>query len=443
MRLAIFRSRRRGTKRFGLQASERMSDNQQTIRNKLEATDNAAAGTGGLARQVFHRQLSAISHGGLIVKDAHGRMECGGTNGPQGHVTVSDNSAYWDILLGGPLGASEAYIEGKWTTPDLTSVVRVFSGNPQLMQAMDGGLTRFLRPFLRTAHWLRRNSRDGSRRNIGAHYDLGNEFFDLFLDPTMMYSAGVFATPATSLEEASIAKLDLICTKLALNQNDHLLEIGTGWGGMAMHAAGNYGCRVTTTTISENQYKMSRERIAAAKLSDRVTVVKRDYRDLEGQYDKLVSVEMIEAVGHEFMDSYIRTCSERLKPGGRALIQAIVMADRNYQWHIKTVDFIKKYIFPGGCLPSIGSIMQSVANTSDLQLIDLQDIGVDYAHTLRAWRRAFMSKINQVRDLGYSEQFIRTWQYYFSYCEGAFLERAISDVQLVFDKPQSRLPATR
>ncbi len=421
-----------------------MSDNDQTIRSNLDATvDQAATGPSGLARKVFHRQLSAISHGKLIVKDAHGQMVCGSINGPQAQVTVSDTSAYLDILLGGPLGASEAFIDGKWTTPDLTSVVRVFSGNPELMQAMDGGLTRILRPFLRTAHWLRRNNRDGSRRNIGAHYDLGNDFFDLFLDPTMMYSAGVFATPDVSLEEASIAKLDLICNKLALNKNDHLLEIGTGWGGMAMHAAGNYGCKVTTTTISENQYKMSRERVVAAKLADRVTVVKQDYRDLEGQYDKLVSVEMIEAVGHEFMDSYFRTCSERLKPGGRALIQAIVMTDRNYQWHIKTVDFIKKYIFPGGCLPSIGSIMQSVARSSDLQLVNLHDIGIDYAHTLRAWREAFTSKIDQVRSLGYSEEFIRTWQYYFSYCEGAFLERAISDLQLVFDKPKSRLPAPR
>jgi cyclopropane-fatty-acyl-phospholipid synthase len=393
------------------------------------------------ARRAFLKQLGEITRGQILIIDGEGRTLCGRDDRLQAQVTVHDESAYLDIALGGPLGASEAFMEGKWSTPDLTPVVQVFAGNRQMMVAVDGGMTRLLRPLLRFGHWLRRNTRSGSRKNIHAHYDLGNEFFELFLDPTMMYSAAVYDSPDTPLEQASIAKLDLICRKLQLSEQDHLLEIGSGWGGMAMHAAEHYGCRVTTTTISDNQHAMATARIAEAGLADRVTVLKDDYRDLEGQFDKLVSIEMIEAVGAQFMDTFYRTCSDRLKPGGRALIQAITIADRNYQHHLKTVDFIKKYIFPGGALPSVGSMMDSVARATDLQLVHLQDIGIDYAHTLKAWRESFFDRIDDVRKLGYPEEFIRMWHYYLCYCEGGFLERAISDVQLVFDKPDARLAA--
>ena len=421
-----------------------MSDN-DTISTGAEERGSMRGETSSsltrFARQAFLKQLATITRGQITVIDADGRKQCGHDDALQAQVTVNDQSTYLDIALGGPLGASEAFMEGKWTTPNLTDVVRIFAGNRHMSQDVDGGMTNFLRPLLRLGHWLRRNSRSGSRRNIHAHYDLGNEFFELFLDRSMMYSAAVFESENTTLEQASIAKLDLICRKLELSEQDHLLEIGTGWGGMAMHAAQHYGCKVTTTTISENQHAMATARIAKAGLADRITVLKQDYRDLQGQFDKLVSVEMIEAVGAQFMDTYFRTCSERLKPGGRALIQAITIADRNYAMHLKSVDFIKKYIFPGGALPSIGSIMNSVAGATDLQLVHLHDIGIDYARTLAEWRHRFLARLDDVRELGYPEEFIRMWHYYLCYCEGGFIERAISDVQLVFDKPDARLQA--
>jgi cyclopropane-fatty-acyl-phospholipid synthase len=418
-----------------------MSDNETISGGARQAGERSGSGLSGIARRLFIDQLAKIRQGQLVINDAHGRTICGPGGEPSAQVSITDPSVYLDLALGGPLGAAEAYMEGKWTSPDLTNVVRIFAANREMSMTVDGGITNAIRPMLRLGHWLRRNTRRGSRRNIHAHYDLGNDFFELFLDRTMMYSAGIFASADTPLEEASVAKLDLVCRKLALGEQDHLLEIGTGWGGMALHAARHYGCRVTTTTISENQGQMARERIAAAGLSDRITVLQDDYRDLRGQYDKLVSIEMIEAVGPQFMDDYFRTCSDRLKPGGRALIQAITIADRNYDYHVKSVDFIKKYIFPGGALPSIGSIMESVVRATDLQLVHLHDIGIDYARTLNAWRRRFLGRLDEVRRLGYPEEFIRMWHYYLCYCEGGFLERAISDVQIVFDKPDTRLPA--
>jgi len=418
--------------------NETISRRAPTGRADLDRAPSSLART---ARRMFLNQLGRITRGQIMISDSQGQTLCGRDDTLQAQVKVHDESAYLDIALGGPLGAAEAFMEGKWTTPDLTSAVRIFAGNREMMRAVDGGATNLFRPLLRFGHWLHRNTRSGSRKNIHAHYDLGNDFFELFLDPTMMYSAAVYDTPDTPLEQASVAKLDLICQKLQLSERDHLLEIGSGWGGMAMHAAANYGCQVTTTTISDNQHAMATARIAEAGLADKVTVLKDDYRDLRGQFDKLVSIEMIEAVGAQFMDTFYRTCSDRLKPGGRALIQAITIADRNYPTHLKTVDFIKKYIFPGGALPSIGSMMDSAARATDLQLVHLQDIGVDYAHTLRDWRLRFFERIDDVRRLGYPEEFVRMWHYYLCYCEGGFLERAISDVQLVFDKPAARLAA--
>ncbi len=318
-----------------------MSDNDIISTGAADSGDTRGETANGItrvARQAFLKQLGTVTRGQITIIDADGRTQCGQDDELQAQVIVNDQSTYLDIALGGPLGASEAFMEGKWTSPNLTDVMRIFAGNRHMSRVVDGGVTNLLRPMLRFGHWLRRNSRSGSRRNIHAHYDLGNEFFELFLDPSMMYSAAVFESESTTLEQASIAKLDLICRKLELSEQDHLLEIGTGWGGMAMHAAQHYGCKVTTTTISENQHAMATARIAEAGLADRISVLKQDYRDLQGQFDKLVSVEMIEAVGAQFMDTYFQTCSERLKPGGRALIQAITIADRNYAVHLKSVD---------------------------------------------------------------------------------------------------------
>jgi cyclopropane-fatty-acyl-phospholipid synthase len=310
--------------------------------------------------------------------------------------------------------------------------------NRHLMNDVDSGWSRLSAPILRLAHWLNRNDKSGSRRNISAHYDLGNRFFELFLDSTMAYSCGIFERPDCSLLEASTAKFDAACSKLALRPGQHLLEIGTGWGGLAIHAARHYGCRVTTTTISREQYELSRERVASAGLKDRVTVLLEDYRDLRGVYDALVSIEMIEAVGHQYLDTYFRKCSGLLKPAGAMLLQAITIQDQFYEQARRSVDFIKRFIFPGSCIPSVKAIADSLQRATDLKLFHMEDIGPHYARTLRLWRESFMAKQSEVRAQGYPESFVRMWEYYLCYCEGGFEERQLGDVQMLLTKPQAR-----
>ncbi len=398
-----------------------------------------------LARHSVHCALESLSGGRLSLQDPLGSRLFGapdaGTaeSGPDLSLQINDLSTYLDIATGGTIGAAEAYMAGKWTVSDLPGVMRLLVINRNVMNGLESGITRFGGALLKLAHRYRHNTRAGSQRNIHAHYDLGNELFQLFLDPAMMYSSAVFPRPGASLEEASTFKLDLICRKLDLKADDHLLEIGTGWGGLALHAARSSGCRVTTTTISRNQFEFARERVRQAGLGDRITILPDDYRDLTGTYDKLVSIEMIEAVGHEYLDTFFRVCSERLKPTGRMLLQSITIADRNYEQARNSVDFIQKYIFPGGALPSCGAILTSVGRSADLQLTHLHDIGLDYARTLQIWRERFMQRLPAVRRLGYPDEFIRMWEWYLAYCEGGFLERAISAVQVVFDKPACRL----
>jgi cyclopropane-fatty-acyl-phospholipid synthase len=413
---------------------------------ELATRDSADADTGGslvarLARRALLGHLARIRTGRLQVRDVLGSHSFGdpAPDDLDISVRVTDLSAWLEIAAGGTIGAAEAYMRGHLLVNDLPGLIRLFLRNQAVMDSMDGGMARLGRPLLKAAHWYHRNTRTGSRRNIQAHYDLGNELFELFLDPTMMYSSAVFPREDASLEEASLHKLDLICRRLDLKPTDHLLEIGTGWGGLAIHAASRYGCRVTTTTISRNQFEYATARIRQAGLADRITVISEDYRDLKGQFDKLVSVEMIEAVGHRFLDAYFRVCSERLKPAGRMLLQAIVIADRRYEHARRSVDFIQKYIFPGGALPSLGAILASVGRVTDLQLSGMQDIGADYARTLQLWRERFLERLTEVRCLGFPEEFIRRWEWYLAYCEGGFRERAISDVHLVFDKPDCRL----
>ena len=421
--------------------------------DRAESTTASRAGMGlRLARRSVHARLATLSLGRLQLKDALGSRRFGADTGLSGSASpspsvgspdislqINDLSAYLDIATGGTIGAAEAYMAGKWTVSDLAGLMRLLVVNRDVMNGLESGITKFASALLKLTHWYRRNSRAGSRRNIHAHYDLGNDFFQLFLDPAMMYSSAVFPRPQASLEEASHYKLDLICRKLDLGSSDHLLEIGTGWGGLALHAARNYGCRVTTTTISRNQFEFASERVRQAGLEDRITILDDDYRDLTGTYDKLVSVEMIEAVGHDFLDAFFRVCSERLKPAGRMLLQSIIIADRNYAQARDSVDFIQKYIFPGGALPSCGTILASISRVADLQMTNLHDIGLDYAQTLQIWRERFMQRLPDVRRLGYPDEFVRMWEWYLAYCEGGFLERAISGVQVVFDKPASRL----
>ncbi len=329
-------------------------------------------------------------------------------------------------------------MEGHWSCDDLTTLVRILARNRDSTSAMERGIGRLGLPLMRLSHALRRNTRFGSARNIRAHYDLGNDFFELFLDPTLTYSCGVFESDDATLEEASIAKYDRFCQKLDLGPGDHVLEIGSGWGGFAIHAAGKYGCRVTTTTISHEQWRIARERVAAAGLADRVAVLECDYRELEGTYDKLVSIEMIEAVGDRYLDTFFRVCSERLRPDGMMGLQAITTPDQFYAAHVRSVDFIKRYIFPGGSLISVRRVADAIARVTDLRLFQLEDITPHYARTLHSWRERFIVNLDQVRALGYPEQFVRMWEFYLCYCEGGFLERVIGDVQMVLTKPMCR-----
>jgi cyclopropane-fatty-acyl-phospholipid synthase len=348
------------------------------------------------------------------------------------------NEHFWtDTAFGGSLGAGEAYISGYWRCNDLTALVRIMVANAELLRGMEKGWAWLATPVARLLHFMSRNSKNGSRRNIAAHYDLGNELFALFLDETMAYSCGIFEHENASMYAASIAKFERICSKLDLRPTDHLLEIGTGWGGLAIHAARHHGCRVTTTTISREQFTLAKEKIAAAGLGDRIEVLLEDYRDLTGQYDKLVSVEMVEAVGHAYLDTYFRKCSALLKPHGMMLLQAITIRDQLYEAALRSVDFIQRFIFPGSFIPCVAALCASIQRATDMKLYALEDIGPHYATTLRRWREAFSSRLPEVKALGYSDAFIRLWEYYLCYCEGGFAERQLGDVQMLLTKPRA------
>ena len=392
-----------------------------------------------LARKLVLAKLSQFKTGQLRLLE-NDQVHLFGTDYQtlQATVRVCDASFYRAMALGGSLGAAEAFIDGLWTTDDLTAVCRLAVQNGQTRGEMEKGWARLGRPLNRVFHALHRNTRKGSRHNIAAHYDLGNDFFRLFLDETMMYSSAIFPHRDATLAEASLHKIDRICRKLDLQASDHLLEIGTGWGGFALHAATHYGCRITSTTISRQQCELARQRVKAAGLEDRIEIVLEDYRDLKGQYDKLVSIEMIEAVGHHYYDAYFSACGKLLKPDGLMLLQTITISDWVFEAHTRTVDFIKRYIFPGSCIPSLAAIAGALAQSSDLRIAHLEDIGPHYARTLAAWRERFFAHIEQVRALGLPEEFIRMWHYYFCYCEAGFAERYISDAQILLAKPHNR-----
>lgn len=353
-------------------------------------------------------------------------------------MVIRDPRFYRAALLGGGLGAAESYLRGHWETEDLTMLMRVFAMNWKVLSGVEKTGGRWLEPLRSAANWLRRNTPTGSKRNIAAHYDLSNDFFQLMLDPTMTYSSGVFPDAGASLESASIEKYDRICRKLQLRPCDHVMEIGTGWGGFAHHAAQHYGCRVTTTTISEAQHQYAAQRFRDSSLTDRVTLLKHDYRDLTGQFDKLVSIEMIEAVGEKFLPGYFAKCSDLLKPDGMMLLQGITIPDHRYDRYRRSVDFIRRYIFPGGFLPSMGAISGCLASHTDFRVLHLEDFGAHYAATLNRWHDNFHQHLDQVRALGFDDRFVRMWDYYLSYCEAGFLERQIGVAQLLLTKPDCR-----
>jgi cyclopropane-fatty-acyl-phospholipid synthase len=406
-----------------------------------EARADGVSARTRLARALLTGQLEKIRHGRLrIIEDGFDRSFGHPSEDAPFDITVRvrDPRFFADALFGGTVGAGQAYISGYWHCDNLTDLVRLFIVNDDMMAEVNSGWSRIAGVIMKGAHWLNRNDKDGSRRNVAAHYDVGNRFFELFLDETMAYSCGIFTHDGASLGEASRAKFDAACSKLALQPGHHLLEIGAGWGGFAIHAARHYGCRVTSTTISKQQYDYASERVAREGLADRITLLLADYRDLKGEYDALVSIEMVEAVGHQYLDTYFRTCSDLLRPNGAMLLQAITIADQFYARALRSVDYIQQFIFPGGFIPSVQSLVDSIARATDMKLFHLEDIGPHYARTLKLWREAFTAKLAEVRAQGYPESFTRMWEYYFCYCEGGFLERRLGDVQMLLTKPRAR-----
>ncbi len=395
-------------------------------------------------RWLRRRLIDALSNlrGRIRLDDAQGSVELGAPGGDGDTLSVRlrvhDPAFYRRLAFGGSVGAGEAYMDGLWDCDDLVGLMRLLVRNRALLDAMETGPARIAGTAMKAWHALRRNTLDGSRRNIAAHYDLGNALFALFLDESMMYSSALYADPGESLEQAQFRKLERICRKLDLKPSDRVLEIGTGWGGFALHAAGRYGCEVVTTTISRAQHEHARERVAAAGLSDRIELLLKDYRELHGRYDKLVAIEMIEAVGHQYLDDFLGACGRLLKPDGLALIQAIVIEDHRYEKAAKEVDFIKRHIFPGSFIPSVSAILGAAARVGDLRLINLEDIGPSYALTLREWRRRFLSRLDELARLGYDGRFVRMWEFYLCYCEGGFMERSIGNAQLLLAAPDNR-----
>ncbi|WP_016856385.1 SAM-dependent methyltransferase [Halomonas smyrnensis] len=385
-------------------------------------------------------QLDRLEGGEITLIEGHQRHRLGRGGPLSVTLVVRDSRAWRRMALGGTVGAGEAYMDGDWDADDPVALVRLFAANLERVNGeMEGGLAGAGRWLLGALYRLQRNSLSGSRRNIAAHYDIGNDLFATFLDRRhWMYSSAVFPRAGASLEEASTHKLDLMLERLDVRPHHHLLEIGTGWGGLAIHAARTRGCRVTTTTISDEQYAHTARRLAEEGLEDRVTLLKRDYRELEGRFDRLISVEMIEAVGHQYLETYLTTLDRLLTDDGMAMLQAITIRDQRYETAKREMDFIKRYIFPGGFLPSHRVILDGLTRHTSLNLVGLDEIGQHYARTLREWRHRFEANLETVRRLGYDERFIRMWRYYLCYCEGGFLERTIGTSQLLLAKPGAR-----
>ena len=391
-----------------------------------------------LARSLVFNQLRKIKIGHIAIMEGAKKISFGKKGKLNVVITVYDPRFYGALAFGGSIGVSEAFMQGFWSVSDLTKLIRIMAINQDAMDQLEGLFNIFLKPLLKCLHYLNQNSIKGSQINISKHYDLGNDFFSLFLDSTMMYSSAVFKNPHDSLYKGSIHKLETICQRLELTSQDHVIEIGSGWGGFAIYAVQHYGCKVTTTTISKEQYKYIKQKIKDLKLSHKITVLFSDYRHLKGKYDKLVSIEMLEAVGYQYFDTYFKVCSDLLKPDGLALIQTITIADQRYEKAKQSVDFIQRYIFPGSCIPSITALQSSMTQSSDLKIYSIQDIGEHYARTLALWREAFFENLKEVKALGFDDAFIRMWHFYLSYCEGGFKEKVISDIHLKLIKPGYR-----
>ncbi|MCV2883204.1 cyclopropane-fatty-acyl-phospholipid synthase family protein [Aestuariibacter sp. AA17] len=395
----------------------------------------------GIAKKVLVKVFSLLPKGSMTLTENDRLVGDFGNRADalHAHINIIDTKAYSRLLFGGSVASGETYTDGLWDTPDLTSVIRIFARNLPMLDAWERKAKWIALPLRQLAHWQNRNSQRQAQRNIAAHYDLGNALYTRFLDETMMYSAAIYPSNDASLEQAQYHKLASICDKLQLSEKDHLLEIGTGWGGLAIYAAKHYGCKVTTTTISEEQHAYAKEWIARENLDDKITLLKQDYRTLTeygtGKYDKIVSIEMIEAVGKAYLPTFFKTCNALLKEDGIMLLQSITIDDRRFESYSRSVDFIQKHIFPGGFLPSLYMLNNHLKHYTNMMIRDTHDIGIDYARTLQDWHRNFNASARDLLNNGYDERFMRLWRYYFCYCEGGFLERTISTVQLVLTKP--------
>lgn len=416
--------------------------NRTLISKPLGTTRVRSFGTAvdSLCKKALFKKLSRLERGHLVIREGQGFHSFGNANDEdmKASITVVRSTFYPRTALGGSIGVAESYAEGDWLCDDLPSIVRIFVANREILNSLDGGLGALLQPLERLLHKARRNTVNKAKENIHAHYDLGNDFFSLFLDETMMYSCGIFPSAESTLFEASTEKNDRICRKLNLTPSDRVIEIGTGWGGFAIHAAKNYGCHVTTTTISKAQFEMAKQRIEEEGLQDRIKLLFEDYRNLKGTYDKLVSIEMVEAVGLDHLGTYFKACGNLLTPSGEMLIQAITIQDRFYEQARKSVDFIQKHIFPGSGIPSISSLVKASSEETDLRLFHQEDITSHYPLTLRAWTKNLKENKERFLSLGYPESLYRLWEFYFGYCEGGFMERSIGVAQMIFTKPENK-----
>lgn len=393
---------------------------------------------GSWLSKVLFNMLEKLVYGQLIVQEGDNIRTFGKDPSIRAHVIINDPKAYRKVVFGGSIGAGEAYIDKLWDVDNLTALVRIMVLNMPLLDRMERGLAWMTRPVDLIKHMFNSNNKKGAKRNILAHYDLGNDMYSAFLDPTMMYSSAIYPNKTATLNEAQQHKLDVICKRLNLTPEDHVIEIGSGWGGFAIYAARNYGCHVTTTTISDAQFQEAQKRIEALGLTDKITLIQKDYRELTGKYDKLVSIEMVEAVGHKYLPDFFKQCENLLKPAGKMLIQAITIADQKYESYVRSVDFIQRYIFPGGCVPSNSRMLQVIAEKTDMIVRRIDDFGFDYARTIQDWRKQFNCSYKELSQKGYDETFKRLWEFYLCYCEGGFLERSISVVHVVATRPENR-----
>ena len=387
----------------------------------------------------LQKKFKNLETGHISVNDGDETFTFGDSNSDE-KVSVDIHSQEFYVMTGsgGALGIAEAYVAGYWSSDDVVKLFQIIIRNRDILLSLEKGFAKLVKPINKMIHRGRQNTLKGSKENILAHYDLSNDFYKLWLDPSMTYSCAFFNNDSVTLEEASIEKLDRICRKLDLSEDDSVLEIGTGWGSFSIHAAKNYGCKVTTTTISDAQFDYARSRIKDEGLESKITLINKDYRDLDGKYDKIVSIEMIEAVGYEYIPDYFSKLSSLLNNNGLVALQGITYNDQNFEVYKDSVDFIKKYIFPGSCLISIAQIIDVIKKDTDLAMVDMEDITKHYAVTLNRWRKNFMDVIPKVKEMGYSQAFINMWEFYFLYCEAGFSERNIGDVQMIFAKSGSR-----